>query len=654
MTYKSYLLLYLGLFLIFIGLISCHRRGNNSLLIEALDISGDNKIELLKVLGNYDKNTQRYKASVFLIENMKDHQNVESNLLDLYRNEMLAQSNRLQYKNIWDSISNNFEDESIYFYDLNNIKAEYLIKNIDDAFDTWEKAPWYNEIDFDIFCKYILPYKIKDEPIVEWRSTLKEIYQPLIDTIQDMQTAYEIIYNRIQKLYRPGSLNCPYTRDPIILNSALFGDCHISSFYTVFVMRALGIPASLDYTPKWANYGNNTHTWVSLIKKDGKTFTIPSDSTHAYEFGPIDGTIIGINYPFDNSATEYIIDTVKKISKVYRNEYQLLDQNEINNIYGNHIKDVSKYYGKTTSIKLRFDEKFNGTEIYLCTFISKDEWFPIAKTIVKNKKAEFKDLESDIVYIPAIYFYSQLTTMGNPLILKNNSQKKYLNPDPNVTEEVKLKRKYILMGNWIYRWGQFVGSKFEGSNDPQFLNSVRLFKIDSIPFGEQEVFLENANFRYIRFLHSPREDSTERYKVPNFAELSFFDREGKIDLMNYVTIKGNNIDNVHNTVSLLFDKKNYTSTQWRSPYEMEFDFKKPENITKIIYTPITDDNFINKGHKYELFYFDEDWISLGEYIPDNNFITTNVPTNSLLLLRNKTIGKEERIFTIENCKQVWW
>lgn len=32
----------------------------------------------------------------------------------------------------------------------------------------------------------------------------------------------------------------------------------------------------------------------------------------------------------------------------------------------------------------------------------------------------------------------------------------------------------------------------------------------------------------------------------------------------------------------------------------------------------------------------------------------NVPDNALLLLRNLTKGKEERIFTCEDGKQVWW
>ena len=33
---------------------------------------------------------------------------------------------------------------------------------------------------------------------------------------------------------------------------------------------------------------------------------------------------------------------------------------------------------------------------------------------------------------------------------------------------------------------------------------------------------------------------------------------------------------------------------------------------------------------------------------------TNVPDNALLLLKDLTKGEEERIFTYENDKQVWW
>ena len=57
---------------------------------------------------------------------------------------------------------------------------------------------------------------------------------------------------------------------------------------------------------------------------------------------------------------------------------------------------------------------------------------------------------------------------------------------------------------------------------------------------------------------------------------------------------------------------------------------------------------------YELFYFDFGWISLGKQVADKNYITyPGVPDNALLLLRDLSKGREERIFLYREGKQVW-
>ena len=86
------------------------------------------------------------------------------------------------------------------------------------------------------------------------------------------------------------------------------------------------------------------------------------------------------------------------------------------------------------------------------------------------------------------------------------------------------------------------------------------------------------------------------------------------------------------------------------------DFNKPVSINKIIYTPRNDDNNIHAGDLYELFYWEYNhWMSLGQQRAIESKLTyTNVPDNTLLLLKDLTKGEEERIFTYENDKQVWW
>jgi len=57
----------------------------------------------------------------------------------------------------------------------------------------------------------------------------------------------------------------------------------------------------------------------------------------------------------------------------------------------------------------------------------------------------------------------------------------------------------------------------------------------------------------------------------------------------------------------------------------------------------------------ELFYYDGGWRSLGRQTADGYVLTyTNVPLRSLLLLRNVSARGDERIFTYEQGRQVWW
>lgn len=73
------------------------------------------------------------------------------------------------------------------------------------------------------------------------------------------------------------------------------------------------------------------------------------------------------------------------------------------------------------------------------------------------------------------------------------------------------------------------------------------------------------------------------------------------------------------------------------------------------FAPSTDLNFVEKGHLYELYYFDTDWHLLKRVYSQGTSLTFHdVPKNALLLLKDRTGGREERIFTYENGKVRWW
>lgn len=57
-----------------------------------------------------------------------------------------------------------------------------------------------------------------------------------------------------------------------------------------------------------------------------------------------------------------------------------------------------------------------------------------------------------------------------------------------------------------------------------------------------------------------------------------------------------------------------------------------------------------------MLYWDEGkWVSLGNTMAIHPVsVYPKVPTGALFLLRDLTKGKDERIFTYENGKQIWW
>ena len=72
--------------------------------------------------------------------------------------------------------------------------------------------------------------------------------------------------------------------------------------------------------------------------------------------------------------------------------------------------------------------------------------------------------------------------------------------------------------------------------------------------------------------------------------------------------------------------------------------------------PRNDDNFVKPGDLYELLVWDRgQWYTMGRQVPDTYGLDyEGVPAGHLYWLRDLTEGVEERIFTYEQGKQVWW
>lgn len=134
----------------------------------ALEYAGENRAELEKVLEYYSapKDSLKLEAARFLIENMPQHGYSWSEGMEMYRKKIAASNEWLgrgKLNEYWKEAKDYGKQERVL--DLHTLTADFLITDIESAFRVWEDAPWHNEVDFDTFCNYILPYRLSDEPL---------------------------------------------------------------------------------------------------------------------------------------------------------------------------------------------------------------------------------------------------------------------------------------------------------------------------------------------------------------------------------------------------------------------------------------------------------------------------------------------------------
>jgi len=194
--------------------------------------------------------------------------------------------------------------------------------------------------------------------------------------------------------------------------------------------------------------------------------------------------------------------------------------------------------------------------------------------------------------------------------------------------------------------------KFEGANRSDFSDSETIFIIpDTVALKYRISKVDKPkNYKYVRYLFP---DSC----FGSLGEISFFSNQ------LVVPIKGSPIKSAKVTnedLAIAFDGKwdKFIHTPLKDDYNREWiglDFHQSKYITQIGYSPRNDGNNIEKGMEYELYYWDGKWITLGRQLAmTDDLIVKKVPVNALLLLRNLTAGKEERIFLYENGKQIWF
>lgn len=419
------------------------------------------------------------------------------------------------------------------------------------------------------------------------------------------------------------------------LIKAKTGNCLGESSFTVALSRYIGIPAAIDFTP---NYGNHArgHSWSVLINPDGTSTLFHSG------FAPGDSVYFVRNY-------------IRP--KIYRHRFSinrqivsdLKGEEEIPKLFRNPtFTDVTDEYEETTDIIRLMPEGIDANIAYICVFDNK-EWVPVDYGVIKDKKVVFKSMGRNVTYITGTYKDGKIIPFGNPFTVGKNGTVRDIRIDDLNRQDMTLLRKYPFMSYNEDFNRRLDGGRFEASDNPTFSNAMALHTHHGLTDGNwYDVEVDKVNsYKYVRYIG--KDDS-----FCNINEIEFLGEDGEPLRGEVIGTKG--IDG--KTKEKVFDGDILTGFEGISPdgHWVGLKFDKPERISRIRYIARTDGNCIESGDDYELMYWkDNRWYSMGKKKATRNSLQyRDVPSGTLYLLHDLTKGAEERIFTFEEGKQIWW
>lgn len=373
-------------------LVSC--KSNDKELSDVIERAGTNGKELKKVLEHYRQtgDTLGYRSAVFLIKNMEGHNTITETQINS---------------------------------DISTIKSDFLVESIDYACQLSRNDIESNALQIADFFEYVLPYRLANEPLSEWRQQCTEYYgnstisQKKINDIDNRALFHicKINENLISKGFKyttKGSSALVQTWEE--LNRINKGDCWAIANSILFPLRAAGIPNTVDFITSWGNVNGGGHAWNVYLAKMKKEIPFPAFEKQ-----------IPKNYnPF------IIYGSTNKIpAKVFRKTFSkeaisTKDNSNVNYILGiDHAIDVTDHYVDTKDVNLVLNNN-KENDIVLLTVFQDGLWAPVLAAKKSKNAFLFKKMAQNVLFIPCIMDYSKgLAPVADPFVIKNGKVIKF-------------------------------------------------------------------------------------------------------------------------------------------------------------------------------------------------------------------------------------
>lgn len=625
-------------------------------LEKALELSGQNRIELEKVLDHYGDNPERLAAARWLISNMPFHHSKTGPELTKYRRYYeTAADQSLNPQTITDSLDSIYGAPDLnkftIVYDIETLDSAYIVNNIDAAFEARERWPWGKNVRWEDFLEFVLPYRLGDEPISYWRKPVLEEYGNIIDSIASLpeaaspRIASDLLYKEWiwRKNFKWTSrLPSGPRLGPDIVEWKT-GGCREKSDGMSYLLRAAGLPAALHLVPMRGDL-NDTHSWGAVYDSDGSPW-LPEQNTDSAHKSRV-------------PAAKVFSETFSINRNIHTGSTGTRHANPF--LLNPFIRDETAWYlhpSQRTHLIIplsEFDGISNGDTTYIA-LSSKMDWVPVGMGVAGNDSVDFGYVGEKTVCVAGVMKNNKFEVRSFPFKTTRDSDNQLSFFIPGETKPINIYSKYnLIVGDYTIR---MVDACFEASDSPDFSDSDTLHQIKESPkrlFTNVQINNDKKH-RYVRYKSA---DKT----FCNVSVIAFYEnREDTIPLRGKIlNAPGFHATDDKHEFRNAWDNDPYTSLDLKEPSGgwTGLDFGKPRNIQKIIYSPRNRGNYIRAGYTYELFYYDcgKGWISLGKKKADSDRIVMEAPAGALLYLHCLDAGKDERIFEydITNDLQIYW
>lgn len=416
---------------------------------ETLIVAGSNRLELEKVLKHYENDSLKLQAARYLIGNMAYHFTLK---------ECFVSPEKVKYALDITKFANEDEVrghcasllERGYTYhkeELNDsrvLKSDFLIRNIDLAFQVWKK-PWAKDVPFMDFCRYILPYRVQKESVSGLRETFMKRYIPLLDSAGVTNTfdACMLLNGQLKKEIKYKETGNPFYPTIEETDCARIGTCAALCNYGTFVMRACGIPVAVQQTI-WTKM-DMEHVWCAVLY-NGKF----------YDFGPGDDQ--PDVYRHKLATTRYL-----KPAKVYRQRFDpyiksfsVKDDGFDLDLKSPLLEDVTAE-GENIPVNFCVKADKNGSEggrkqVYLCAY-NYYQWRPLSIGVKSGDSCYFERVVGHNIFIVAeVAGGNKLRFLTAPFYLNGEGNIRKFIPDTTQAEHLILEKKKEEQCRVLHYW----------------------------------------------------------------------------------------------------------------------------------------------------------------------------------------------------------